>query len=149
MTLEPLVDSAKVLAKQGEWPDDRIDRSQSAAPLTIMKIAVISDTHDRVPVGLPERLTDADEIWHLGDVCHPDTLLSIEALGIRMRIISGNCDYLNLWPGAMGITLGNLRFHLEHIAPRVAPPDTDSNGTGVANGRKNTGNDAAMREERT
>jgi predicted phosphodiesterase len=86
-----------------------------------MKIAVISDTHDRVPVGLSHRLIDAGEIWHLGDVCHPNTLLSIEALGIRMRIISGNCDYLNLWPGAMGVTVGGLRFHLEHIAPRVTP----------------------------
>ena len=90
-----------------------------------MKIAVISDTHDRTPAGLPDRLVDADEIWHLGDVCHPDTLLPIEALGIKMRIVSGNCDAFNLWPGAMGVTVGGLRFHLEHIAPRVAPPDTD------------------------
>lgn len=30
-----------------------------------MRIAVLADTHDRYPAGLPERLRGADEIWHL------------------------------------------------------------------------------------
>ena len=39
-----------------------------------MRIAVLADTHDRCPAGLPGRLRGADEIWHLGDVCDPATL---------------------------------------------------------------------------
>src|SRR5437660_11364829 len=42
--------------------------SQQFSPLP-MRIAVISDTHNRVPPQLPELLAEADEIWHLGDVC--------------------------------------------------------------------------------
>ncbi len=90
-----------------------------------MKIAVISDTHDRMPPTLPARLAPADAIWHLGDVCHPDTLLGLEALGLPLRIIAGNCDFLNLWPGTMRMRVQGLRCHLEHIAPHLAPPDTD------------------------
>lgn len=78
-----------------------------------------------MPAGLPARLTTAAEIWHLGDVCHPDTLLDLEALGRPLRVISGNCDFLNLWPGVLRLTRHGVRFHLEHIAPRKAPPDTD------------------------
>ena len=40
-----------------------------------MRIAVISDTHDRFPLTLPARLKGADEIWHLGDVCEPAVLI--------------------------------------------------------------------------
>ena len=42
------------------------------------RIAVISDTHDHVPPGLVGRLTEADEIWHLGDVCEPDVLAEFD-----------------------------------------------------------------------
>ena len=89
------------------------------------RIAVISDTHDRMPRDLPDRLAGAGEIWHLGDVCRPETLDPIEALGMAVRVISGNCDYLNLWPGIMRRTVHGIRFHLEHIAPGKAPPETD------------------------
>ena len=44
-----------------------------------MRIAVISDTHDRYPATLPERLRAADEIWHLGDVCDPEILAEVRA----------------------------------------------------------------------
>ena len=90
-----------------------------------VKIAVISDTHDWMPSGLPARLAVADVIWHLGDVCNPDTLLGLEALGNPMRIIAGNCDYLNIWPGILRMTVHGLRCHLEHIAPQNGPPETD------------------------
>lgn len=78
-----------------------------------------------MPPTLPDRLAAADAIWHLGDVCHPDTLLGLEALGIPMRIVAGNCDTLNIWPGTLRVTVHGLRCHLEHIAPGIAPPGTD------------------------
>ena len=34
-----------------------------------MKIFVLADTHDKFPEKLSILAKDADEIWHLGDVC--------------------------------------------------------------------------------
>lgn len=85
-----------------------------------MRIAVISDTHDRFPADLPERLRGADEIWHLGDVCAPETLVEFELLGAPLRVVMGNCD-AHPWPMTLNLTREGRRFHLVHIPPRVAP----------------------------
>ncbi|MES2694000.1 MAG: metallophosphoesterase family protein [Verrucomicrobiota bacterium] len=85
-----------------------------------MRIAVISDTHDRFPPNLPKRLREADEIWHLGDVCAPDTLVEFELLGVPMRVVVGNCD-AHPWPASLDLERAARRFHLIHIPPRVAP----------------------------
>lgn len=85
-----------------------------------MRIAVISDTHDRYPASLPDRLRDADEIWHLGDVCSPETLVEFESLGPPLRVVVGNCD-AHPWPATLDLTRAGHRFHLVHIPPRVAP----------------------------
>jgi uncharacterized protein len=83
-----------------------------------MRIAVLSDTHDRFPVGFPDRLRGADEIWHLGDVCAPETLAEFEALGPPLRIILGNCDADPRWPISLDLEREGVRFHLTHIPPR-------------------------------
>ena len=89
-----------------------------------MRIAVISDTHDRLPAGLPARLRDATEIWHLGDVCLPGTLAPLEALGVPLQIVRGNCDWDGLWPDRLNLERGGVRFHLVHIPPSCAPKGT-------------------------
>lgn len=94
-------------------------RSSSTAPL---RIAVIADTHDRVPRGLPERLAEADEIWHLGDVCDPAVLVEIEQLGRPLTVVAGNNDWQAAWPLWLRAERHGREFHLEHIAPRRAPP---------------------------
>ncbi len=33
------------------------------------RIFVLADTHNRLPESVTEMAKDADEIWHLGDVC--------------------------------------------------------------------------------
>jgi putative phosphoesterase len=86
-----------------------------------MRIAVLSDTHDRYPAGLPERLRGADEIWHLGDVCVPATLAEFEQLGPPLRVVLGNCD-AHPWPYTLDLEREGHRFHLVHIPPRHAPP---------------------------
>jgi hypothetical protein len=83
-----------------------------------MRIAVISDTHDRYPPTLPERLRTADEIWHLGDVCAPETLVEFEQLGPPLRVVAGNCDS-HPWPLMLDLTREGVRFHLVHIPPRA------------------------------
>ena len=86
-----------------------------------MRIAVISDTHDRFPAALPERLRGADEIWHLGDVCAPETLVEFEQLGPPLRVVRGNCDAFAGWPLTLDLTREGVRFHLVHIPPRHVP----------------------------
>jgi putative phosphoesterase len=90
-----------------------------------MRIAVISDTHDRYPASLPGRLAEADEIWHLGDVCDPATLVEFEQIGPPLRVVAGNCD-AHPWPLSLDLEREGARFHLIHIPPLRAPA-----GTGV------------------
>lgn len=85
-----------------------------------MRIAVISDTHNRYPPSLPERLEGADEIWHLGDVCAPETLVEFEQIGAPLRVVVGNCD-AHPWPLTLDLERGGMRFHLVHIPPARAP----------------------------
>lgn len=81
-----------------------------------MRIAVISDTHDRFPATLPQRIRGADEIWHLGDVCAPETLVEFEQLGPPLRVVAGNCD-AHPWPLELQLEREGQRFHLVHIPP--------------------------------
>ena len=85
------------------------------------RIAVIADTHDRVPPGLLERLAEADEIWHLGDVCEPEVLAEFEALGKPLHVVLGNNEWHSLWPLELRLKRAGQVFHLVHIPPRQAP----------------------------
>jgi putative phosphoesterase len=84
-----------------------------------MHIAVISDTHNRFPRTLLRRIKDADEIWHLGDVCEPETLSAFEQLGPPLRVVMGNCD-AHPWPLTLDLEREGVRFHLVHIPPNRA-----------------------------
>lgn len=89
-----------------------------------MQIAVIADTHDRLPADLAERLRGADEIWHLGDVCAPETLVELELLGVPLRVVRGNGD-AHPWPLTLDVKLEGHRAHLVHIPPRRSPPGAE------------------------
>ena len=93
-------------------------RSAAALPL---RIAVFADTHDLYPPDLPARLAGADELWHLGDVCDPATLVEFEQLGPPLTVVRGNNDAHPAWPLCLRIERHGREFHLEHIAPRRAP----------------------------
>jgi uncharacterized protein len=92
---------------------------------SIMRIAVLADTHDRYPPALPERLRGADEIWHLGDVCAPETLAEFAALGPPLHVVQGNCDDPLPWPPDLALEREGLRFYLTHIPPGSAPAGCD------------------------
>lgn len=89
------------------------------------RVAVFGDTHDRFPPGLPERLAQADELWHLGDVCEPATLVEFELTGRPLTVVRGNNDWHEAWPLRLRVERRGRVFHLEHIAPRRAPPGAD------------------------
>ena len=86
-----------------------------------MRIAVIADTHDRFPATLPSRLRSADEIWHLGDVCAPETLVEFEQLGRPLRVVLGNNDCHPAWPLTLELEREGMKFHLVHIPPMRVP----------------------------
>lgn len=90
-----------------------------------MRIAVFSDTHDRFPPSLPGRMRGADELWHLGDVCEPETLANFEQLGIPLHVVAGNCDTEGRWPVTLDLERQGGRFHLVHIPPARAPAHAD------------------------
>lgn len=92
-----------------------------------MRIAVLSDTHNRVPDSLPGIIAEADEIWHLGDVCDEGVLDEFLAIGRPLIVVRGNCDACLDWPLTVDLVRAGLRIHLVHIppAPRNAPPHAD------------------------
>lgn len=87
----------------------------------MIRIAVISDTHDWMPPGLSARLAGTDEIWHLGDVCEPDTLAELEALGKPLHIVLGNNEAHALWPLELTLERAGHKFFLTHVPPVRAP----------------------------
>ncbi len=91
-----------------------------------MHIAVLSDTHDRLPQGLLARLQPADEIWHLGDVCAPELLDEIRSLGMPVHVVLGNNETHNLWPLSLFLEREGWRFFLTHIPPQRAPSGVDA-----------------------
>jgi len=86
-----------------------------------MRIAVISDTHDRFPAHVGEAIAAADAIWHLGDVCDPHVLAEIKLLGPPLTVVRGNCDSYAAWPLILDLEVEGVKVHLEHIPPRQAP----------------------------
>ena len=85
-----------------------------------MRVAVLADTHDRLPVSVCAAIRGADEIWHLGDMCSPAILVTLEKIA-PVRIVRGNCDSESGWPLKLDFTLAGVRFHLEHIPTRKPP----------------------------
>ena len=90
-----------------------------------MRIAVIADTHDRLPSKVLAAVRSADEIWHLGDVCNSTIADALAATGIPLRIVRGNCDGNEDWPLTLDFTLEGFRILLIHIPPTAAPTGVD------------------------
>jgi uncharacterized protein len=88
-------------------------------------IFVLADTHNRVPETVKEMAKDADEIWHLGDVCAEAILDELRAIGPRVTLVRGNCDSNFEWPLVVDLVRGGLKFRLQHRAPDRSPDDID------------------------
>ena len=81
---------------------------------TDLKIFVLADTHDKLPEKLELLAAGADEIWHLGDVCAPAILQTIENFGPPVTIVRGNCDSNPEWPITVNLKRNGVRFRLVH-----------------------------------
>ena len=91
----------------------------------ILRIFVLADTHNRLPETIKEIAKDADEIWHLGDVCTESILDELGAIGPPVIVVRGNCDSNFEWPLVVDLVRGGLRFRLQHIQPDHVPDDVD------------------------
>ena len=58
----------------------------------MMRIAVISDTHNLLREEVKEYIMDCDVILHAGDICRPDVYGQIAALGKSFYAVRGNND---------------------------------------------------------
>ena len=90
-----------------------------------LRIFVLADTHNRLPANLEALAKEADEIWHLGDVCDPAILETIETFGPPVTTVRGNCDSNSEWPLVVDLERNGVRFRLVHIPPERAPANVD------------------------
>ncbi|MDB6146859.1 MAG: phosphodiesterase, family [Spartobacteria bacterium] len=89
------------------------------------RIFVLADTHDKFPPILETLAKDADEIWHLGDVCAERIIDELRAIGPSVTVVRGNCDNSNDWPLMVDLKRTGIRFRLQHIPPDRAPEGID------------------------
>jgi uncharacterized protein len=89
------------------------------------RIFVLADTHNRLPESVREMAKDADEIWHLGDVCAEAILDELQAIGPRVIVARGNCDSNFDWPLVRDLVRDGLKFRLQHVPPDRPPEDID------------------------
>ena len=90
-----------------------------------LRIFVLADTHNRLPETVKEIAKDADEIWHLGDVCSETILDELRAIAPQVIVVRGNCDSNYEWPLVVDLARGELKFRLQHIPPDHWPDDVD------------------------
>jgi putative phosphoesterase len=86
-----------------------------------IRIAVIADTHGRLPESLVPELRDADEVWHLGDFCNFSTFSACASIGPEFTAVLGNNDFGFELPLTVDTVRHGVRFHLVHIPPRPQP----------------------------
>jgi uncharacterized protein len=91
----------------------------------MLRVFVLADTHNKLPQQVIDLARDANEIWHLGDVCEPTITDDLGAIGPPLTVVRGNCDWNTDWPLVVDLSRDGLKFRLEHIPPHVLPDDVD------------------------
>jgi uncharacterized protein len=66
-----------------------------------------------------------DEIWHLGDVCAPSLVETLQTNGKPLFLVRGNCDSNFEWPLVVDLERNGLRCRLVHISPTRPPENID------------------------
>ena len=49
----------------------------------MLRVFVVADTHNKLPQKVVDLAREADEIWHLGDVCEPTITDDLSARSVR------------------------------------------------------------------
>jgi uncharacterized protein len=103
-----------------KFPFENMDESKG-----VLRVFVLADTHNRLPDGVKGLARNADEIWHLGDVCAETILDELRAIGPRVIVVRGNCDSNFEWPLVLDLVRDGLKFRLQHVPPDRPPEDVD------------------------
>jgi len=82
-----------------------------------MRIAVIADTHRKLPESVAEAIRTADEIWHLGDFTDAEMVARMKQLGPPLVGVLGNCDSDIDLPAEVTLERCGHSFRLIHIPP--------------------------------
>ena len=85
------------------------------------RVFVLADTHNKLPPIVCEFARDADEIWHLGDVCDEWVFDELQFLGPPVTLVRGNCDDNYKWPLVCDLTRNGVHLRLQHISPPGPP----------------------------
>ena len=99
--------------------------TNDAEPKKTLRVFVLADTHNRLPESVKEMARDADEIWHLGDVCAETILDDLRAIGPSLTLVRGNSDSNFEWPLVLDLLKDGVKFRLQHIPPDRPPDDVD------------------------
>jgi putative phosphoesterase len=89
------------------------------------RVFVLADTHNRLPESVGKLAQDADEIWHLGDVCAESILDELRAIGPAVIVVRGNCDSNFEWPLVLDLVRSGLKIRLQHVPPDHLSEDVD------------------------
>src|SRR5262245_18466276 len=96
----------------------------------VLCIFVLADTHNSLPESAGKKAKDADEIWHLGDVCAETILDELRAIGARVIVMRGNCDRNSEWPLVIDLARVGLKIRLQHVPPDHPPDDVATPASG-------------------
>ena len=89
----------------------------------MMRIAVLSDTHNHLDPRIPALFAGVDHILHAGDIGLPAILLHLEQIA-PVIAVSGNTDDPGFhYPPAVLAQLAGRKFLLHHIVNPHAPAD--------------------------
>lgn len=99
--------------------------TNDAEPKKTLRVFVLADTHNRLPESVKEMARDADEIWHLGDVCAETILDDLRAIGPSLTLVRGNSDSNFEWPLVLDLLKDGVKFRLQHIPPDRPLDDVD------------------------
>ena len=91
----------------------------------VLRIFVLADTHNHLPEIVKKMAGEAEEIWHLGDVCAETVFDELRAVGPRVTVVRGNCDSNFEWPLVIDLVRDGLKLRLQHIAPERPPDGVD------------------------
>ena len=91
---------------------------KSALKYRVIKVALISDTHGFLDEQLLSLLSDADEIWHAGDIGKVAVLDHLKKLKKKIRAVHGNIDNATVRmevPAQLDWELEGKKFFMTHI----------------------------------
>lgn len=83
----------------------------------MIKVGLLSDTHDSLPDGWQLFFTPVEEIWHAGDIGSAETALTLEEFR-PLKAVHGNIDNTTItrqFPEALLFYCARLKVLITHI----------------------------------